>query len=246
MNEKNKKTDKFTYIMILIMGIIGIAIISYFIIFGTLNLINRTQVSKMLIDMNIYQTYYDILNVVSAMMIPIFLTIIFMSVPYIINSIILGKIFIKKYKKYKGEKKNNIIKIIILAVITLITIIKGIFLYPMTSRYEVKINSKISDISSAELREFLEDRMKTDIYVYKIKISRSIPNDYSAKIYYKEIVNKVQITYLAGEEAGFIDTDAKELTKTLGIRSIVIMILGDILYIYFLVYILKEFKRISE
>ena len=96
MNEKNKKTDKFTYIMILIMGIIGIAIISYFIIFGTLNLINRTQVSKMLIDMNIYQTYYDILNVVSAMMIPIFLTIIFMSVPYIINSIILGKIFIKK------------------------------------------------------------------------------------------------------------------------------------------------------
>ncbi len=246
MNEKNKKTDKFTYIMILIMGIIGIAIISYFIIFGTLNLINRTQVSKMLIDMNIYQTYYDILNVVSAMMIPIFLTIIFMSVPYIINSIILGKIFIKKYKKYKGEKKNNIIKIIILAVITLITIINGIFLYPMTSRYEVKINSKISDISSAELREFLEDRMKTDIYVYKIKISRSIPNDYSAKIYYKEIVNKVQITYLAGEEAGFIDTDAKELTKTLGIRSIVIMILGDILYIYFLVYILKEFKRISE
>ena len=246
MNEKNKKTDKFTYIMILIMGIIGIAIISYFIIFGTLNLINGTQVSKMLIDMNIYQTYYDILNVVSAMMIPIFLTIIFMSVPYIINSIILGKIFIKKYKKYKGEKKNNIIKIIILAVITLITIIDGIFLYPMTSRYEVKINSKISDISSAELREFLEDRMKTDIYVYKIKISRSIPNDYSAKIYYKEIVNKVQITYLAGEEAGFIDTDAKELTKTLGIRSIVIMILGDILYIYFLVYILKEFKRISE
>ena len=246
MNEKNKKTDKFTYIMILIMGIIGIAIISYFIIFGTLNLINRTQVSKMLIDMNIYQTYYDILNVVSAMMIPIFLTIIFMSVPYIINSIILGKIFIKKYKKYKGEKKNNIIKIIILAVITLITIINGIFLYPMTSRYEVKINSKISDISSAELREFLEDRMKTDIYVYKIKISRSIQNDYSAKIYYKEIVNKVQITYLAGEEAGFIDTDAKELTKTLGIRSIVIMILGDILYIYFLVYILKEFKRISE
>ena len=122
MNEKNKKTDKFTYIMILIMGIIGIAIISYFIIFGTLNLINGTQVSKMLIDMNIYQTYYDILNVVSAMMIPIFLTIIFMSVPYIINSIILGKIFIKKYKKYKGEKKNNIIKIIILAVITLITI----------------------------------------------------------------------------------------------------------------------------
>ena len=113
MNEKNKKTDKFTYIMILIMGIIGIAIISYFIIFGTVNLINGTQVSKMLIDMNIYQTYYDILNVVSAMMIPIFLTIIFMSVPYIINSIILGKIFIKKYKKYKGEKKNNIIKIII-------------------------------------------------------------------------------------------------------------------------------------
>ena len=142
MNEKNKKTDKFTYIMILIMGIIGIAIISYFIIFGTLNLINRTQVSKMLIDMNIYQTYYDILNVVSAMMIPIFLTIIFMSVPYIINSIILGKIFIKKYKKYKGEKKNNIIKIIILAVIILITIINGIFLYPMRSRYEVKINSK--------------------------------------------------------------------------------------------------------
>ena len=169
-----------------------------------------------------------------------------MSIPYIINSIILGKIFIKKQKKYNGEKKNNIIKTIILAVITLITIISGIFLYPMTSRYEVKINSKISDISSAELREFLGDRMKTDKYVYKIKISRGFPNDYNVKIYYRDIIHKVQRTYLAGEESGFIDTDAKEITNTLGIRSIIIMILGDILYIYFLVYVLKEFKRISE
>lgn len=246
MNEKNKKTDKFIYVMILIMGIIGIAIISYFIIFGTLNAINGTQVSKMLIDMNIYQIYYDILNTVSAMMIPMLLTILFMSIPYIINSIILAKIFIGRYKKYNGEKKSTIMKTIILAVITLITIISGIFLYPMTSKYEVKINSKISDITNIELRELLEDRMKTDKYVYKIKISRGFPNDYNAKIYYRDIIRKIQRTYLAGEEAGFIDTDAKELTNMLAIKSIIILTMGDILYIYFLVYILKEFKRISE
>ena len=132
----------------------------------------------------------------------------------------------------------------ILIVICIFSIISNSITIFQNRKYEnlykdkEEINAVALVVNNGEEKEYN--------YVYKIKISRSIPNDYSAKIYYKEIVNKVQITYLAGEEAGFIDTDAKELTKTLGIRSIVIMILGDILYIYFLVYILKEFKRISE
>lgn len=246
MNVKNKENDKFIYAMILIMGIIPIVVISYFIILGIMHLLNTPEFSKILIDIKIYPIFYDILNFVSTMAIPLFVVVCFIFIPYIINSIILAIVFIRRYKKYNGEKKSKIINIIILGVIIMFTIIKGISIYPMTSQYEVTVNSKISNISSIELREFLEDRMKTDQYVYKIKISRGFPNDYNVKIYYKDVRNKVQDTFLAGEESGFIDTDAKELTNTLAIRSIIIMTLGDIIYIYFLVYIVKEFKRISK
>jgi len=244
--QKSKRTDKIIYAMILIMGIIGIAIISYFIIFGIMQLMNTSEFSKILIDIKIYPIFYDILNFVDAMAILLFVVAYFICIPYIINSIILGSIFIRKYKKFKGEKKRKIIKTVILCVIIMLTIIKGISIYPMTSQYEVTVNSKISVVSNVEVRKFLEDRIKADKYIYKVRISRGFPNDYNVKIYYKDIVNKVEHTFLAGEEAGFINTDAKELTNTLAIRSIIIMTLGDIVYVYFLVYILKEFKRISE
>lgn len=44
----------------------------------------------------------------------------------------------------------------------------------------------------------------------------------------------------------FVENNATDLTVPLSLEAITLMFFADALYIYFLIYILKEFKRIIE
>lgn len=239
-----KKSDKVMYFIIKIIGIIAITVISYFIIFSTMHLMNTTKYSKILIDMNIYRTFYITLNFVTQMAIPIFLIILFSAIPYFIISIIISVFFIRKYVKYKGEKK-QIIMIIILGILTICFVIKGVSLLPLTTKYEVKVNAKVNEVSNLEIRELLQKEITGNKYIYKIEIIQGFPDDYNVNIYYQDTTKKVERTFLSDHYYDFINRNTRNITNELTIKSIIVTSIGNILCIYFLIYVLKEFKRIS-
>ena len=240
-----KTTDKFVYAIILIMGIIGILSISYFILFFMMNLLNTTEFSKLLINMNIYQTFYHLLNNMKYMAISVFIVDLIIIIPYIIISIVLGIIFIIKYVKYKGEKKKQIIKTIILGILTIFIIVKGISIIPLTSKYEIKVGTNVNSISNLGIKSIIKERLEGNPYVYKIEITRSFQNEYNMEIYYQDVIKKVYHTLLSDSYQDFINSNAKDVTNILTIKSILTITLGNILYIYFVVHVLKEFKRIT-
>lgn len=223
------------------MGVIGIIFISYFILFFTMNLLNTTEFLKLIINMNIYQYFHQLLNNMSYMVIVAFILII----PYLIISIILGIIFSIKYVKYKGKKKKQIIKTIILGILTVYIIIKGISIMPLTSKYEIKVGTNVNNVSNLSIKSILKERLEGNPYVYKIEITRGFPDDYNVRIYYQDVIKKVQYTWLSDSYQYFIEKNAKDVTNILTIKSILTITLGNMLYIYFIVHVLKEFKRIT-
>ena len=234
-----KKSDKVIYIMIKVIGIITIVIISYFIILATMNLMNTTEYSKILIDMNMYRPFYVVLNLITQMAIPILLIALFIAIPYLIIILILCIIFIKKYIKYHREKKKQILKIIILGVL------KGISLLPLTAKYEIEVNAKVNEVSNDEIRSFLQKEIMENMYIYKIEIMKSFPDDYNVKIHYQDITKKIKDTFLSDNDYDFINRNAKNITNELTIKSIIITLVGDALFTYSLILVLNEFKRIS-
>lgn len=243
--ENLKKSDKVIYTIIKTLGIVTILVISYFFIFGTMSMMNSSEFSKILIDIKVYSAFYKILNVINSMAIPIFCIMILLAIPYLIVSIILCVIFLRKYIKYKGQKENQIIRILLLGIIIAFMVIKGISLYPMTTRYEINVNSKVNEVSNTEVKEFLQKELVDNTYVYKIEIKQGFPDDYVVKIHYKGKTDQVKNTFLSDSYYDFIKSNSKDITITLEIKSIIMILLGDIVYIYFVIYILKEFKRIS-
>lgn len=240
-----KKSDKVMYSIIKIIGIIAIVLISYFIIFSIMHLMNTTEYSKILIDMNIYKTFYTILNFVSQIAIPILLIMFLIAIPYFIVFLIISVFFIRKYVKYNGEKKKQMIKIIILCILTICFVIKGVSLMPLTTKYKVNVNAKVNEVSNLEIKEFLKEEITGNKYIYKIEITQGFPDDYNVNIFYQDTTKKVEKAFLSDYNYDFIIRNAKNITNELTIKSIIVTLIGDILCIYFLLYVLKEFKRIS-
>lgn len=233
------------YSIMKIIGIIAIVLISYFIIFSIMHLMNTTEYSKILIDMNIYRPFYTILNFVSQMAIPIFLIMFFIAIPYLIVFLIISVFFIRKYVKYNGEKKKQMIKIIILCILTICFVIKGVSLLPLTTKYELKINAKVNEVSNLEIRELLQKEITGNKYIHKIEIIQGFPDDYNVNIYYQDTTKKVERTFLSDHYYDFINRNMRNITNEMTIKSIIVTSIGNILCIYFFIYVLKEFKRIS-
>lgn len=210
------------YSIIKIIGIIAIVLISYFIIFSIMHLMNTTEYSKILIDMNIYRPFYTILNFVSQMAIPIFLIMFFIAIPYLIVFLIISVFFIRKYVKYNGEKKKQMIKIIMLCILTICFVIKGVSLLPLTTKYEVKVNAKVNEVSNLEIREFLQKEITGNKYIYEIEITQGFPDDYNVNIFYQDTAKKVEKVFLSDYSYDFINRNAKNITNELTIKSIIV------------------------
>lgn len=128
----------------------------------------------------------------------------------------------------------------------MLLIIFSLYLFPWSGQYEIKVNSYISQCSNLEVRQFLQDELNGDYYVYKIKIVLGFPDDYYIDIYYRNIIPKVKSTFMSDSNYEFVENNATDLTVPLSLEAITLMFFADALYIYFLIYILKEFKRIIE
>ena len=242
-----KKFDKFIYALIMILGILAIVVLSYFIILISMSYINSSEFSNLLIDFNIYSFFYQIYKSFNKIAFPLLIFIIFIIIPYLIISIFISIVFIIKYVKHTEKKKKKIIKKILLFISILLLLFSGIYFFPLTNQYEIKINSYISHYSNLEVKEFLEEKLDNDCYVYKVKIGQSFPDDYNVRIYYKDGFGiKVENSFLLDSDYGFIEKNAKNLTDILTFKSIILLTFGDCLYVYFLIYILKEFRRLSN
>ena len=238
-----KKLDNIIYVIIKILGIIAITIVSYIIIFTTMSFIDKIDFLKMLTDLTIYKIFYNIIN---AIFVPIISIVVIISIPYLIIFIILIILVILKYIKFKGEKKKEIITIVVVVILTICCVIKGVASFPLTNDYEIKVNSKINDISNIEVRDFLKKEIDGNKYVYVIKIRQGFPDDYIVQIHYKDITRKVEKVFLSDSNYSFIEKNAKNITNVLTIKSTILTLVGDLLCIYLLKYVLKEFKRISK
>ena len=237
-----KKLDNIIYIIIKTLGIIAITILSYIIIFTTMSLMNKIDFLEVLTDLSIYKIFYSI---TIKMFIPVILIVVIIAIPYLIIFIISIIILIIKYIKFKEKKKKQIITITTLFILTICFIIKGASLFPLTNDYEIKVDSKINEISNIEVRDFLEKEIDGNKYVYIIKIRQGFPDDYIVQIHYKDITNKIEYAFLSDSNYDFIERNAKDITNELTIKSIILFLIGDLFCIYLLKYVLKEFKRIT-
>lgn len=238
-----KKIDNIIYNIIKILGIIFIAITSYIIIFQIMVLIDNIEFLEVLTNSAIYLTIYSI---ISRIFFPLVLIVAFIAIPYLVMLAFSVIVLLIKYIKFKGEKKKQIITILILGILVIFLITKGIMTFPPTRDYEIKVNSKIDAISNMEVRDFLKSEIDGNKYVYEIKIRRGFPDDFSAEIYYRDVIKKSEYVFLSDSAYKFIERNAKEITNVLMIKSLITTFIGDILCIYLLKYVLKEYKRISE
>ena len=142
-------------------------------------------------------------------------------------------------------------------VLAIFLLIKGITTYPGTRTYETNINSKISQISNTEMKNFITEQMnngiaysnrilKEDYYIYNVKIKQGFPDDYTGVIYYKDGIKKEKKIFLSDEMSDFIKNNMQNKTNELSIKGMLLLIIGDVLYIVFTVQIRKSLKRIIK
>ena len=242
-----KKLNKFIYYFMMVLGILTIITISLFILTFTMSAINYSKIANVLIELNIYSFFSQVQSNLTSVFLPLIFIVILIAMPYLIVSIFIAIIFIINYIKYKGEKRNKIIKTIILFILILLLLAYGLHLLPLTNQYEIKVNSYASQYSNSAVRQFLLKELDVDYYVYKVEIRQAFLGDYNLDIYYRDNnETKIESAFLSDSNYDFVESNAEDLTDSLTVKSILLMLLGDALYIYFLVYILKAFKRITE
>lgn len=238
-----KKRDKIIYVIILSLGVLLIAIATCLMNFVLTMILYDLELSNTLFLENYFLNFLQMYFVI--LMLVVYAVYTFISIPYIVISIILAIIFIIKYIKFKGKKLWQIVKTIILGVAILLIWIYGLKSITLTNKYEIKVNSTIDEVTNIEVKELLQNELKNDQYVYKIIISAGFPDDYDVKIYYKDNGLKIENAFLSDNDYDFVHKNSKNITNIYNTKALLCTFLGNVLYIYFIVNILKEYKRIS-
>ena len=238
-----KKRDKIIYVIILSLGVLLIAIATCLMNFVLTMILYDLELSNTLFLENYFLNFLQMYFVI--LMLVVYAVYTFISIPYIVISIILAIIFIIKYIKFKGKKLWQIVKTIILGVAILLIWIYGLKSITLTNKYEIKVNSTIDEVTNIEVKELLQNELKNDQYVYKIIISAGFPDDYDVKIYYKDNGLKIENAFLSDNDYDFVHKNSKNITNIYNTKALLCTFLGNVLYIYFIVHIVKEYKRIS-
>lgn len=237
-----KKRDKIIYVIILSLGVLLIAIATCLMNFVLTMILYDLELSNTLFLENYFLNFLQMYFVI--LMLVVYAVYTFISIPYIVISIILAIIFIIKYIKFKGKKLWQIVKTIILGVAILLIWIYGLKSITLTNKYEIKVNSTVDEVTNIEVKELLQNELKNDQYVYKIIISAGFPDDYDVKIYYKDNGLKIENAFLSDNDYDFVHKNSKNITNIYNTKALLCTFLGNVLYIYFIVNILKEYKRI--
>ena len=86
-----KNIDKVMYVISMILATVTILVISYFILLSVMSLFNKMEYYTILKDMNVYREFYNTLNIVNSMALPILFFGFIGTIPYLILS---GAVFI--------------------------------------------------------------------------------------------------------------------------------------------------------
>ena len=119
-----KKRDKIIYVIILSLGVLLIAIATCLMNFVLTMILYDLELSNTLFLENYFLNFLQMYFVI--LMLVVYAVYTFISIPYIVISIILAIIFIIKYIKFKGKKLWQIVKTIILGVAILLIWIYGL------------------------------------------------------------------------------------------------------------------------
>ena len=157
-------------VLINILGTMTLLILGYITFYILMGTLNGEPFSDILIDLKIYSFYYKVINVMQFIMFCMIIAIIVIAPLYISISIYLGLLILLKYI----DKKRNMVKLIILSVTFISLIITTLKIFPLTSSYIIKVNSKVNDISNTEVSEFVKEHIKEDYYITFIEIRQRI------------------------------------------------------------------------
>ena len=161
-----KKRDKIIYVIILSLGVLLIAIATCLMNFVLTMILYDLELSNTLFLENYFLNFLQMYFVI--LMLVVYAVYTFISIPYIVISIILAIIFIIKYIKFKGKKLWQIVKTIILGVAILLIWIYGLKSITLTNKYEIKVNSTVDEVTNIEVKELLQNELKNDHYLYNI------------------------------------------------------------------------------
>lgn len=252
-----KNIDKVMYVIFRIISIITIFVISYFILFSVMNLFNKMEYYTILKDMNVYKEFYNALNFVSSIALPIFFLGFIGMIPYLVLSVIIFIFFAIRFIKNKEKDLGKGIFIGVLLIISVFLIINGVIIYPINGRYDLYINSEISKIENNEVKLFATEQMKEyngknllnrilkkDYYIYRIEIKRSFPDDYNGTIFYRDIIDKEKKIFISDDNV--IMKYTEDRTNELYIKAILLLIAGEAIYIVFIIFVQKELKHILK
>ena len=155
-----KKRDKIIYVIILSLGVLLIAIATCLMNFVLTMILYDLELSNTLFLENYFLNFLQMYFVI--LMLVVYAVYTFISIPYIVISIILAIIFIIKYIKFKGKKLWQIVKTIILGVAILLIWIYGLKSITLTNKYEIKVNSTVDEVTNIEVKELLQNELKND------------------------------------------------------------------------------------
>lgn len=137
---------------------------------------------------------------------------------------LLGLIFIDlvimyiiKAIKYKEKKTQKIIQLIVIFAFFIISLISSVYSfinYAFNNTYEIKINSRISEVDNSFVRENLIKELKNeDVYVKRIILQSKFLSSYET-IYYKEDgISKSKKSYIDDNDYLALKEKALDLTK---------------------------------
>lgn len=227
-------------VLIKILRTITLFVLFYITAWIILEMFNQEPLSTLLINLKIYNFYYIFINAFSPTILYLIIGISFLVIPYLIIVIYLGIVFLIKYIK----RKRNIIKTIILFAGLIVTLLVAIRAFPMTSRYIIKVNSKVENISNSAVKEYIKENIKGNPYITYIEINRGFPDDYNVRIHYNFL--KTQNAFLSDSDSTFVENNAINVTNISVLITIIALIMNIVLYIYFGRYITLEYKYLSD
>lgn len=150
--------------------------------------------------------------------------------------VILGIMYLIRALQYKGKKSGKILTVTLIFIFLVISIFLAYYTFiqnGLTDTYEIKVNSKISEVGDSTVKSNLMSRLgNEDIYVKKI-ILKAYLLSFDEDIYYEENgIGKVDYGNATDIEYGYLKekgTDISELTripyKLFGTAAIVLIVL---------------------
>ena len=204
-----------------------LALILFMLLFSTSNIAMNNGIALNVMIMLAAIVYY-LLPVVGI----IFLVLIIM--------------YIIQMKKFNGKKLKMILEFVIPIVLIVLILIATLYIYinfGLTNTYEIKVNSKISEVTNTVVREHLQGRFDNkDVYVKKIILEATL--NFYETIYYGN--NEKEFFYVDNTDFSYLRDEATDLTEITQYSYRTLAVIDIFIIIFMYIKVSKQFKYIVQ